>query len=109
MTPQDIKKRANYILRTQGKAPVVARGMSDELLHRLAGLLREDGTIVPDASEQVRLVLVEHAENFKATDADNEVDVSAQQKVRAAAAEVVEKGAFEKPPADEPPADEDDE
>lgn len=65
-------ERAERVLACLGFAPVRLRCLSELEIQRVAELLRPDNTLVADAREKYRLIMVEHYESQKATDEETD-------------------------------------
>lgn len=68
------KAKAVHVLRTRGRAPVCLRAMDDGEIAALAALVGANGLLLPGAVEKYRLIMVEHNERLKATDAEFDGD-----------------------------------
>ncbi len=62
--------KARRVIACCGKAPVVLREMDADELKSLAALCDDRGRLVADGREKFRLLMVEHYDRLKASDAD---------------------------------------
>lgn len=71
MIDAETRHKAVLVLGRLGRAPVVARRMSDATLAELAALLDEETQLLkPGGREAGRLILINHLESCKCVDAD---------------------------------------